>query len=93
MFKDHETRTGHTEYFLPGIEIKDFNVVIDCKSFFDQPVKNYIRRYDNVRKNGTGQGDNYTSGYLFDYHTYHTSLLVSILTHTIILIIYYYHTS
>ena len=27
-------------YYIPNVEIKDFNVLIDGKSFFDLPVKN-----------------------------------------------------
>ena len=27
------------------------------KKFFDQPIKNDLRTYDNMRKNATGQGD------------------------------------
>ena len=27
------------------------------KNFFDQPIKNDLRTYDNMRKNATGQGD------------------------------------
>ena len=31
--------------------------MIDAKSFFDQPINNYIKTYENIRKNRTGQGD------------------------------------
>ena len=34
------TRDSFNEYYMPIIEIKDFNVLIDNKPFFDQPVKN-----------------------------------------------------
>ena len=37
------------------------------KSFFDQPVKDYMRIYDNIQKIATGQGDDYTTGCLLDY--------------------------
>ena len=33
----------------------------DGQSFFDQPVKNNLRTYDNIRKIATGQGDDYTT--------------------------------
>ena len=35
---DHRDSFSH--YYLPNVEIKDFNVLIDGKSFFDLPVKN-----------------------------------------------------
>ena len=37
------------------------------KNFFDQPVKNYIRTYDNIGKITTGQGNTYTTGCLLEY--------------------------
>ena len=36
------------------------------KNLFDQPVKNNLRTYDNIRKIATGQGDDYTTGCLLD---------------------------
>ena len=44
--------------------------MIDGKSFFDQPLKNDRRVYDNIRKIATGQGDNYTIGCLLNYHNF-----------------------
>ena len=46
--KNNADRTGHTEYFLPKVEIKDYNVLIDEQNLFDQPVKNDLRTYDNI---------------------------------------------
>ena len=43
-------RTDEHTYFLSTVEIKDYNVMIDGKNFFDQAVKDDIRRYDNIRK-------------------------------------------
>ena len=37
------------------------------KNFFDQPIKNGQRTYDNIQKNESGQGDDYTTGCLLDY--------------------------
>ena len=37
------------------------------KHFFDQPVKNNNVTYENIRKNATGQEDEYTTGCLLDY--------------------------
>ena len=37
--------------------MKDYNDMIDGKNFFDQPVKDNIRTYYNIRKIATGQGD------------------------------------
>ena len=47
-------RKVHTGYYLPKVEIKDYNVMIERKNVFDQPVKNYMRTYDNLWKISTG---------------------------------------
>ena len=39
--------------------------MIDEKKFFDQPIKNNkVSKKENIRKNATGHGDDYTTGYL-----------------------------
>ena len=46
-------RTSNKRYYLPNVEIKDYNVMIDGKNFFDQPVKNNKVTYENIRKIAT----------------------------------------
>ena len=41
--------------------------MIAGKNFFDQPVKNNKVAYQNIRKNSTGQRDDYTTGCLLGY--------------------------
>ena len=53
--------------YIPNVEIKDYNVMIDGKNVFDQPVKNDKVTFENITKIATGQGDDYTTGYLLDY--------------------------
>ena len=66
-FENDAQRTSSKRYYLPNIEIKDYNVMIDGKNVFDQPVKNDKVTYENIRKIATGQGDDYTTGCLLDY--------------------------
>ena len=66
-FENDAQRTSNKRYYLPNVEIKDYNVMIDGKNFFDQPVKNNKITYENIRKIATGQGDDYTTGCLLDY--------------------------
>ena len=47
--------------------MKDYNVLIDGRNFSDQPIKNDLKTYDNIKKIATGQGDDYTTGCLLDY--------------------------
>ena len=56
-----------TQDILPKVEIKDCIAMIDGKKFFDQPVKNDIKTFDNIQKNARGQGDDYTTGCILDY--------------------------
>ena len=54
-------------YFLPRGEIKNYNVLIDGRNFYDQPINDIIKQYDEVRKVSMGYGDDYTTGFLLDY--------------------------
>ena len=58
----------YTKYYHPTEEIKDYNVIIDRRNFFDQPVKNDFKTNDNIRKIAIGRGDDYTTGCLLDYN-------------------------
>ena len=57
-FENDDDRKVQTEYYLPKVEIKDYNFMIDEKNFFDQPVKSDTRTYDNIRKIANGQVNN-----------------------------------
>ena len=50
------------------MEIEDYNVKVEVENFFDRPINDDIKTYENIRKIATGQGDDYTTGYLLDYH-------------------------
>ena len=65
--ENDDDRTSHSTYYLLKVEIKDCNVMIDVKTFFDQPINSIIKTYENIRKIATGQGDDYTTGCLLDY--------------------------
>ena len=66
-FENDAQRTRNERYFLSNVEIKDCNVMIDGKDFFDQPVKINKVTYENIRKIATGQRQDYTTGCLLDY--------------------------
>ena len=54
--------TSYIRYYLPLVEIKDYNVMIDGRTFYDQPVKkNDLITYDNTQKIATDQGDDYAT--------------------------------
>ena len=66
-FEDDAQRTAHESFYLPIVEIKDYNIMINGENFFDQPIKNNKVTYENIRKIATGQGDDYITGCLLDY--------------------------
>ena len=66
-FENDDQRISNKRYYIPNVEIKDYNVMIDGKNVFGQPVRNGKVTYKNIRKITTGQGDDYTTGCLLDY--------------------------
>ena len=66
-FAKNGGRTSDRRYYLLQVEINYYNVMIDGRNFFDQPVKNDLIAYENIREVATGQGDDSTTGCLLDY--------------------------
>ena len=66
-FENDDQRTSNKRYYIPNVEIKDYNVMIDGKNFFDQPIKDNKVTYENITKISTGQREDYTAGCLLDY--------------------------
>ena len=60
-------RESHRKYFLLRVNITNYNVLIDGRNFYDQPIYDKIKKYDEIRKISIGKGDDYTTGYLLDY--------------------------
>ena len=55
---------------MPLVEIKDFNVIIDNKPFFDQPVKKKQEAHEKPIE--MSRNDDYATGDLLDF-SYHQS--------------------
>ena len=66
-FENEDQRKSLWSYYLPKVEIKDYNVMIDVRNFFDQPIDSMAKTYQNIRKIATGQEDDFTTGCLLDY--------------------------
>ena len=47
-FENEDDRTSFSKYYIPSVEKKDFNVLIDGKSFFDVPIKNKGETYEKI---------------------------------------------
>ena len=50
-------RNSHTNYFLPRVNITNYNLLIDGRNFYDQSVNDQIEKFDEIRKTATGRGD------------------------------------
>ena len=66
-FENDTQRTSHSGYYLPNVESKDYNIMINGENSFDQPIENNKVTYENIRKIATGQGDDCTTDCLLDY--------------------------
>ena len=55
-------RNSYRKYFVPRVDITSFNVLTDGRNFYDEPINDSIRKYDEIRKIATGKGDNYATG-------------------------------
>ena len=66
-FENDTQKKVHSGYYLPNVEIENYNVMINGENLFDQPIKDNKVAYENIRKISTGKGDDYTTGCLLDY--------------------------
>ena len=60
-------RDSYKKYFLPRVDITNYNVIIDGRGFYDQPINDQTKKYDEIRKIATRKGDHYTNDCLLDY--------------------------
>ena len=60
-------RDSHRKYFLPRVNINNYNVLVDGRNFYDLSINDQIKKYDEIRKIATRKGDNYTTGCLLNY--------------------------
>ena len=58
---------SYKKYFPPRVKIENYNIEIDGRNFYDQPINNSVKQYDEIRKISTGQCNDYTTGCLLDY--------------------------
>ena len=64
-FENEDDRTSFAKYYVPKVEIKDFNVLTDGKPFFEIPVKNKEEVYEAIIE--MSKNNDYTIGNLLDY--------------------------
>ena len=60
-----DNRDSFSRYYVPNVRIKDINVLIDGKSFFDLQVKNEEEAYDKIIE--MSRNNDYTTGNILDF--------------------------
>ena len=58
---------SYRKYFLPRVKIENYNIEIDRRNVYDQPINDSTKQYDKIRKLSIGKIDDYTTGSLLDF--------------------------
>ena len=48
--------------------LKKYNVIIDGRNFYDNPIESDIEKYRELKKIMIGKGEDYTTGSLLDFN-------------------------
>ena len=62
------TENGQRKYYLPRIDLKEYNDIIDGRNFYDNPIESDIEKYRELKKVMIGKGEDYTKGSLLDFN-------------------------
>ena len=65
-FEKEDDRTSYYKYYVPSVEIKDYNVLIDGNALFAMPVKSLEETYEKITQIADRSGY-HTRGNLLDY--------------------------
>ena len=66
--RDNDVKQFKTRrYYLTKDRIKNYNVIVNGKNFYDQPIDSDIKRYKEIRKLTTVKVEDYTTWCLLDY--------------------------
>ena len=71
-------RISQQKYYLTRNDLNKYNVIIDGRNFYDNPIESGIEKYRELKKVMTGKGEDYTTGSLLDYNYFlkHHKLVV-----------------
>ena len=62
---ERDRRDSFSHYYVPNYEIRDFNISVDGKSFFDFLIKNEEKAYDKIIE--MSRNNDYTTGNLLHF--------------------------
>ena len=64
-YRTADDRQSFSQFYLPGVMVKDYNVIIDKLAFFDLPTKTEEETYEKIID--ISRNNEYTTGNLLDY--------------------------
>ena len=65
---DQFNRNSQQKCYLPRNDLNEYNVIIDGRNFYDNPIENDIEKYRELKKVMIGKGEDYTAGSLLDFN-------------------------
>ena len=67
-YQNADDRKSFSQFYLPNVMIKDYNVIIDKLTFFDLPIKTEEEAYEKIID--ISRNNEYTTGNLLDYDNF-----------------------
>ena len=64
-YQTADNRQSYSQFYLPKVMVKGYNVIIDKLAFFDLPIKTEEETYEKIID--IGRNYEYTTGNLLDY--------------------------
>ena len=64
-YQNADDRRSFSQFYLPNVMVKDYNVIIDKLAFFDLPIKTEEEAYEKIID--VSRNNEYTTGNLLDY--------------------------
>ena len=64
-YQNADDRQSYSQFYLPNVMVKDYNVIIDKLAFFDLPIKTEEEAYEEIID--ISRNNEFTTGNLLDY--------------------------
>ena len=61
-------RNSQQKCYLSRIDLRKYNVIIDGRNFYDNPIESDIKKHRELKKVMIGKGEDYTTGSLLDHN-------------------------
>ena len=75
-YQTADDRQSFSQFYVPKVMVKDFNVIIDKLAFFDLPIKTEQKAYEKIID--SSRNNEYTTGNLLDYDYFEKYKLIAI---------------